>query len=296
MIEYPFAQVDAFTATPLEGNACAIVYNAEGLDDSQMMKIAHEMGLSETAFVFPSDHADFKLRFFSAVEEVPLAGHPTIATMHSLLETGRIKKDNVRLQITLGLTAGTIQVDVEDAHATHPLIHMHLLKPRFGDTYPPSDILPLFGLSEDDLLPGARIQTVNTGSPQLMIPLRDLETLRRARFNINPYIKLRDSADFMSPHLFCLQGFTSDGDTAARHFFPPPDIMEDPFTGSGNGNMAAYIWRYGLLDRSSFVAEQGHTVGRAGQAQLEVTGSPEAIERVTIPGRAVTIISGEFVV
>ncbi len=47
-----------------------------------------------------------------------------------------------------------------------------------------------------------------------------------------------------SPHLFCLGGITSEGDTFARHFGTPPDTMEDPFTGSATGGMAAYLWRY----------------------------------------------------
>lgn len=129
-----------------------------------------------------------------------------------------------------------------------------------------------------------------------MVPLRDLESLKRAKFNIDPYVQVRDSSDFMSPHLFCLEGFTSNGDTAARHFFPPPDVMEDPFTGSGNGNMAAYIWRYGLREKNSFIAEQGHTVGRPGLAQLKVSGTPDAIEGVTISGKAITTISGKFTI
>ena len=97
-----------------------------------MMKIAHEMGLSETAFVFPSDVADFKLRFFSAIEEVPLAGHPTIATVHSLIETGLIPKNESTIRVSLELTAGIINVDIDDALLAHPLIHMHQLEPKFG--------------------------------------------------------------------------------------------------------------------------------------------------------------------
>ena len=53
-------QVDAFTDVPFGGNPAGVVTNAEGLDEGQMQKVAREMNLSETAFVTPSDKADFR--------------------------------------------------------------------------------------------------------------------------------------------------------------------------------------------------------------------------------------------
>jgi PhzF family phenazine biosynthesis protein len=73
-------QVDAFTDRPLKGNPCAIVFDADSLDDATMLAIAREMNLSETAFVLRSDIADVRARYFTPAEEIPLAGHPTIAT------------------------------------------------------------------------------------------------------------------------------------------------------------------------------------------------------------------------
>ena len=82
MPSYPFRQVDAFTRQPLGGNAAAVVFDADDLDDARMQAIAIEMNLAETAFVMRSAVADFKLRFFTTFAEIPLAGHPPIATFH----------------------------------------------------------------------------------------------------------------------------------------------------------------------------------------------------------------------
>jgi trans-2,3-dihydro-3-hydroxyanthranilate isomerase len=54
MPTFPFMQVDAFTDRPLGGNPCAIVFDADSLDDATMQAIAREMNLSETAFVVPA--------------------------------------------------------------------------------------------------------------------------------------------------------------------------------------------------------------------------------------------------
>lgn len=292
MRTFPLLQVDAFTQRPLAGNPCAVVFNADGLSVSEMQAIAREMNLSETAFVLHSETADFRARYFTPAEEIPLAGHPTIATTFALLETGRFALQGRETRLMLELQVGPIAVDVV-AEEQRPLrIIMTQLRPRFLATYAPAQVLPIFGLRADDVLPGATPQTVSTGTPQLMIPLRNHEALRRARLDVAAYTALRATADFFSPHLFCLGGATAAGATFARHFGVPPDTMEDPFTGSATGGMAAYLWRYGLLDEPAFVAEQGHWLGRPGEATVEVVGPREAITAVKVGGTAVTVLKG----
>ena len=85
-------QVDAFTRVPLQGNPCAVILEAEGLSDRTMQAVALEMNLSETSFVVGSEVADFGVRYFTPAEEIPLAGHPTIATVHALVEWGRLEQ------------------------------------------------------------------------------------------------------------------------------------------------------------------------------------------------------------
>ncbi|HRQ39620.1 MAG TPA: PhzF family phenazine biosynthesis protein [Chloroflexota bacterium] len=293
MTTYPFMQVDAFTTRPLAGNPCAIVFDADGLTTKQMLAIAREMNLSETAFVRRSAVADFGARYFTPAEEIPLAGHPTIATIHALVERGEIVLGEGVTAVTLELPAGVIVVEIA-GDGNLPRITMSQKKPQFLAVHDPALVLPAFGLSPTDLLPGAPIQTVSTGTPQLMIPLRNHEALRRCRLDVAAYSALRARADFFSPHLFCLQGVTAQGHTFARHFGVPPDTMEDPFTGSATGGMAAYLWQYGLLDNPTFVAEQGHWMGRPGQAWVEVVGPREDIETVKVGGTAVTVIWGEL--
>jgi trans-2,3-dihydro-3-hydroxyanthranilate isomerase len=166
--------------------------------------------------------------------------------------------------------------------------------PQFLSTYAPDEVLPVFGLSPGDALPGVPIQTVSTGTPQLMIALRDHEALRRARMDAAAYSRLRAAGDFFSPHLFCLGGATPAGQTFARHFGVPPDTLEDPFTGSATGGMAAYLWHYRLIQSPRFVAEQGHWMHRPGQANVEVVGPPDAIETIKVGGGAVTVLRGEL--
>jgi trans-2,3-dihydro-3-hydroxyanthranilate isomerase len=295
MPTYPFMQVDAFTDHPLGGNPCAVLFEADDLDHATMLAIAREMNLSETAFVRRSEVADFGVRYFTPAEEIPLAGHPTIATTFALVDSGRLALTGDLTSITLELQVGPIAVDIYANQGRVQRIVMTQKKPVFLKTYAPTEILPIFSLAAADALPGVPIQTVSTGTPQLMVPLRDHNALRRARPDVAAYAELRARADFFCPHLFCLGGVTEIGQTFARDFGLPPDTMEDPFTGSATGGMAAYLWRYGLIDQPTFIAEQGHWLGRPGQATVEVIGSRDDIETVRVGGAAVTIVRGELI-
>jgi trans-2,3-dihydro-3-hydroxyanthranilate isomerase len=294
MPAYPLLQVDAFTDRPLSGNPCAVVFNADDLDEAAMLAIAREMNLSETAFVRRSEVADFGVRYFTPAEEILLAGHPTIAVARALLDTGRLNLQGAVTRLTLELQVGPIEVEIRAGDGASPWFVMSQLRPRFLSTHNPAEVMPLFGLSTSDLLPGYPIQTVSTGTPQLMVPVRDLEVLRRARLNPETYAAYRARSDFFSPHLFCMEGITPEGNTFARHFGLPPDTPEDPFTGSATGGMAAYLWRYGLLRTPRFTAEQGHWMNRPGRARVEVLGPREAIEAVRVGGQAVTVLRGEL--
>jgi trans-2,3-dihydro-3-hydroxyanthranilate isomerase len=295
MPTYPFMQVDAFTDRPLGGNPCAILFDTEDLDDETMLAIAREMNLSETSFVRQSSVADVGARYFTPAEEIPLAGHPTIATIFALVDAGRLRLTDDRTHVTLELKVGPIPIELQSSQGKVQQIIMNQKKPQFLATYDPADVLPIFGLTVDDGLKHVPIQTVSTGTPQLMVPIKDLEALRGAELDVPAYKKLRAEGDFFCPHLFCLEGVTPTGNTFARDFGTPPDTMEDPFTGSATGGMAAYLWRYGLIDQPTFIAEQGHWLGRPGQAMVEVVGSRDDIETVRVGGAAVTIMRGELI-
>jgi trans-2,3-dihydro-3-hydroxyanthranilate isomerase len=294
MPTFPFMQVDAFTTQKLAGNPCAILFDCDELDDDTMLAIASEMNLSETSFVYNSDSADFGARYFTPGGEIPLAGHPTIATVYALVESGRLSLTDDKTEITLELQAGLIPIEIHAKQGKIENIIMTQIKPQFMAKYDPNQILPVFGLQENDLLEGSTIQTVSTGTPQLMIAVSDLKVLKRIAIDIPGFTQLHAEGDFFSAHLFCVEGVTPSGNTFARHFAPPPDLFEDPFTGSASGGMAAYLWYYGLIEKPEFVAEQGHWMNRPGQAMLEIVGPRENIQSVKITGQAITVIRGEF--
>ncbi|MGE0526303.1 MAG: PhzF family phenazine biosynthesis protein [Bdellovibrionales bacterium] len=290
---YKFALVDAFAETPLAGNPCAVVLDADSLSSGEMRKIAKEMNQSETAFLMPSNMSDLKARYFTPEREIPLAGHPTIASVHAAIEVGMISVGRGTTALSLELNDGPIKVEIERTERGN-WIRMFQRKPQFGEIHEPSAVLPLFGLKEDDLLDGAPIQTVSTGTRQLMVAVKGLDSLKRLSMNVDLYKKYRTKMNFFSPHIFCLNGVTPEGNTFARHLGVPPDTLEDAFTGSATGGMAAFLWKHDLIKQPRFIAEQGHWMDRPGKALVEVIGPRDNIEAVTVSGPAVTVVTGSL--
>lgn len=293
MATYPFRQVDAFTRNSLGGNAAAIVFDADDLTDDQMQKIAVEMNLSETAFVMQSAVADFKVRFFTTFAEIPLAGHPTIATFHALAEDGRITGSR-RVAVTQELKVGVLPVEVDIWDNVPQRVIMTQKAPEFLRTHDPAPWAAALGLTIDDLLPNHPIQTVSTGTPQAMIPVRSLDALHKVQADENALKTLHAAGDWFSAHVFTTETLDPAHAAHARHFAPGDNVFEDPVTGSATGGMSCYLYHYGLVQRRTFTAEQGHIMGRPGLVDVELSGKPDNITTVRIAGSAVTVITGEL--
>ncbi len=296
MPDYQVKIVDAFTTRRYAGNPCGVVTRAEGLTETQMQAIARELNASETAFVFPSSVADFRVRFFTPMKPIPLAGHPTIATMYTLANEGRIDLSQGPARVTQELTIGTLPVDIGRDASGDIRVVMTQAKPEFLRVLDREALARSLGIEASDLLEGVPAQVVSTGTPQAMIPVRSLEVLRRIRPNLQQLGELEVAGDYFGAHVFTLDTFEAANHTHARHFAAAAGIPEDPCTGSATGGMAAYLWKHGLLRESRFTAEQGHIAGRPGLIEVEVDGQGDEPLEVRISGAAITVLTGVLTV
>jgi PhzF family phenazine biosynthesis protein len=284
----PVDWVDAFTDRPFGGNGCAVVHDGGALDPSTCLDFTRETGLVECTFTGPSDVADARVRFFLPTREIPFAGHPTIATVASLLQRGVVTGD----ACTLETGAGVLDISIRDGW-----IEMTQIAPSFGDEQDPAVIAAIFGLSAEDI--AAPPQIVSTGLPFCITVLRDAHTLGRAVLNPERLAAWQrglqgGAGPVIEPYLIAREGASAQGDTFARLLLPPPMPPEDPFTGSATGAAAAYLWARGLIARPDYIAEQGHGLGRPGQARVQVIGPPGAITGVRVAGRAHVLMSGDL--
>ncbi len=292
MARYDVDWVDAFTEVPFGGNACAVVHDAAGLGVDERLALVRETSLSECAYLVGSDRADFGARYYLATREIPMAGHPTIATVASLVHRGLVDLASGRAAFTLEVGAGVLPIEVVARDGRLPLITMTQRRPEFGLEQEPGQIAACVGLDAADIAQPPQI--VSTGTPFCVTLLRDAAALRRARLDAGALADWRKSAGdsgLMEPFLVALGG-VEGCDTFARLLLPPPMPAEDPFTGAATGCMAAYLWHHGLIERPRFVAGQGDWMGRPGRAEVELLGPRDAIEGVRVGGSAFVLMEG----
>lgn len=286
-MEFDFDWIDAFSAEVFGGNGCAVVHNGAALPEDICTAYVRETSLVECTFTGPSDVADFKVRYFLASREIPFAGHPTVATVLALRHRGLIQDGPLVLETGAGLVPVEVQGDV---------VTMTQIAPLFGAPVAADVVAAVGGIDPEDII--GQPQVVSTGLPFCITVLKNRETLDA--LHVNPQAMSDYSAGLdmsqgqvMEPFWVTLEGSTKAGDTFSRLLMAPPSPPEDPFTGSATGAMGAYLWAHGLIETPTFVAEQGHGLGRPGQAQVEVLGPRNAISGVKVSGKGALVMSGK---
>ncbi|NUE01988.1 PhzF family phenazine biosynthesis protein [Halorubraceae archaeon YAN] len=290
-----FALVDAFTETPLSGNAAGVVPDGSGLSDEQMQAIARELSVSETAFLFPSEDADRKIRYFTPTQEVDLCGHATVAT-HALLATDdTIETGTQSLETNVGVlsveitASGMVWMTQAEPSVTAVSIDYEALAAALG-----IEQAALTDVGEE--LPIAR---ASTGLPFLMVPVSFLQPLGNADPDMDAIASLSTEHDVAGVYAFTFDTLDAASTLHARMFAPASGVPEDPVTGTASGACGAYLEWYGALD--SFVDplqfEQGHFINRGGHAHVDVqTDETTGLTTVRVGGHAVTAADGTLTI
>lgn len=274
--------VDAFTDTPLAGNAAGVVPDATGLTDTQLAAIARELAVSETAFVLDSDRASRRLRYFTPRTEIDLCGHATIATHAHLYADGRIDSGTHDLETNVGV----IEVEVTDDGT----VWMTQNSPRVTEVDVATDRvataldLPSAAITEMEL----PIAVASTGLPFLVVPVTFLEPLGAAEPDFDAVADLAETYDAEGVYAFTFDTVSADSTLHARCFLPGAGIDEDPVTGTASGAVGAYLRTVDAFDSlpEEMVFEQGHFLDRPGQVRVR------AHEEIRVGGTATTTLDG----
>lgn len=282
---YRYRVVDVFTDRPLEGNALAVFPEASGIDDATMQRIAKELNLSETTFVFPTDRSDcaVSVRIFTPTRELPFAGHPTIGTAFVLMDEGLA--DHNSGHIVLEEKIGPVQIRIDDS--LPPLIWLRTPPINEGATFDRDACAQALGLDESDLLPTTP-QLLSAGNPTLFVGLKNKDAVDRAWLDSYASAVLGEGLR----ESMCVFVFSQTAERAySRMFAPDYGIPEDPATGSSTGPLALFMMRHGLVssaDGTRFVSEQGCKMGRRSILHVHVFGEL-GVEGIDVGGHVTPI-------
>jgi PhzF family phenazine biosynthesis protein len=273
----PYQVVDVFTTTPYRGNPVAVVLDAEGLTTEQMQQFAHWTNLSETTFVLPpaSPEADYRVRIFTPVSELPFAGHPTLGTCHAWLEgsgppggDARVVQESPAGLVPIQRTAGRL------AFAAPPLLRSGPVEEEL--------VARVAAVLQIERTAIVAAEWADNGPGWIAILLESAEAV------------LAVSPSFVDLPVGIVGPYPAGAPEAfeLRAFFPKDGAtVEDPVTGSLNASVAQWLVRTGRAT-PPYVAGQGAALGRAGR--IHIAADPDG--QIWVGGGTITCVRGEVAI
>jgi len=306
----PFRYVlaDVFTDTPLQGNALAAFTDAREIPEEMLQRIAREMNLSETVFVYPptrrqpqgetaphggshrekNDETVFtlapesdghaRIRIFTPSTELPFAGHPTLGSAFVL--AGPLQLDEIRLETG----SGVVPVRLERQGARIVFGRMEQPLPTVEPYDAEAELLAALGVERSEL----PIEVYDNGIRHVYVTLRSVGEVAGLRPDRS---RLAELPAVLGVN--CIAGSGSRWKT--RMFAPAGGVPEDPATGSAAGPLALHLARHGRIAFGDEIEiSQGAEINRPSTLYARVEGSAETVELVEVGGSAVIVARGEF--
>lgn len=295
MKNLPFYIVDVFAEEKYAGNQLAVVRHAKMLDDIELQKIARETHYSETTFILSDKkrNGGYDVRIFSPEKELPFAGHPTLGTAYVI---GREIAETGVNSIVLNLKVGQIQVTFVRRGKDGEVLWMKQIQPTFGRSFDANAIATVLGVEVEAVNNRFPAQEVSTGVPFIIVPLRSLAALKRARIVREKYSELIENAQAKAILIFCPETYSRGNDLSVRVFADYYGIPEDPATGSANGCLAGYLVRHDYFGKKhiDIRVEQGYEIGRPSLLLLRAEQKNGEIS-VHVGGKVVMVAKGELI-
>lgn len=303
--EYRFHTLDVFTDRVFGGNPLAVLTDARGLTDDEMMRVTREFNLSETVFVLPPEDIAHtaRVRIFTPGSELPFAGHPTVGTAFLLVASGIVRAQEGETRVVLEEGVGPVSVTVRvqngvPASAELTAAQLPEVRRTAPDVPPPNEIAAVLGVGVDAIGAGALAPAaVSCGVPYLLVPMRDQGPVTHARFDVSAWER------FVAPH-WAHAVYLFDGSAAergqrirARMFAPHLGIGEDPATGSAAATLAGYLAlasaQAGTRDGTlTWQVDQGVEMGRPSRLELSAGLRDGNVTAVRVGGSAVLVSEG----
>lgn len=283
-------QLDVFTSRPFVGNSLAVFMDGRGLTDEEMQALAREMNLSETTFILPREASTerergVRVRIFTVQEELPFAGHPTLGTGFQL------RGSSGAHEIIMDLNAGKVPVRFEEKAGQPVFGEMTQVDPTFGPRHDREAVVRASGLRDGDIDPSLPIQTISTGLPFTIVPIRGLDIMRAL------HVELKSSTEYLerSGGKFFYFVSRETVDPAARlHARMIFYNGEDPATGSAAGCAAAWMVAHGVAQPEERVLiEQGVEMKRPSRIFVRASRRDDRVVNVRVGGNVVEVLRGE---
>jgi trans-2,3-dihydro-3-hydroxyanthranilate isomerase len=281
--------LDVFAENKYEGNQLAVFIPERIMEKTELQKIAREMNFSETTFIMSGlqDNGGYDVKIFSPDSELPFAGHPTLGTAFIIKNLFDRSEGS---EIRLNLPVGQIPVVFEAQYAW-----MTQNQPEFGANVEIDRIEAVLQINREDINTDLPIQVVSTGLPSVIVHLNSLDAISRCKINHRAYADLLKDKGEINLLVFATETANQENDLNVRLFMPIPGYLEDPATGSANGNLAGYLLEHNFFNSNeiNYRVEQGAFIGRPSLLKINAKKSDDHY-LIQVGGRVIVISEGKW--
>lgn len=279
----PVHIVNAFTLNGSGGNPAGVVLDADDLNETAMLSIAAQTGLSETVFVSRSPTEGARLDFFTPTRRIAHCGHATVAAFTLMNAEGRVGDGPTSKQTV----DGPRKILVRDG-----AVFMEQLAPRYvtptdwaGSGVTQASVMASVGLAAEQLDSRVEPQVVDTGNRFLLIGVAGEAALAAITPDQEAIVRISEALDLIGFYFFAVSSETGLAHATTRMFAPRYGIPEESATGMAAGPLAC-LMHDALGDRRShFEIEQGRFM------------APPSVSRILVDldlkdGRIVGLMAG----
>jgi trans-2,3-dihydro-3-hydroxyanthranilate isomerase len=255
------------------------------LDTQLMQRIARQLNLVETVFIKRIANFDFEIRYFTPSKELPIAGHPTVACMKVIHDVFKLDTDT---KLTFHTALKEVRGDIQDFNG-ESVYSIYMDGITHGSAFlNRREVASVFGLVESDILEDMPIKVVDAGLGHIIVPIRNLESLMKAKRNVKELYDLCTRYGAREAQLFTFETFQKENDIHTRNICPREGI-EDPACGVGNAALLSYLASY-KYERRRVRLEQGYI----NDFKSVIMGEIVDVGKVKIGGNAVVMVTGEM--
>jgi PhzF family phenazine biosynthesis protein len=272
--------VNSFVDDGRGGNPAGIVLDAPPLSPGDKLRVSALVGVSETAFVLPSQVADYRLEFFTPTRQIAHCGHATIATFCCLQQLGKLGSSETSKETIDGTRDIVMEGD---------MAFMEQVAPKYTEITDRHDaLLASLRLSKSELMDGHSPVIVNTGNAYIIVPLRSSNAVAKADPDFRIIEEISGEIGVIGYYLFSRETTVPGRDAGARMFAPRYGIREESATGTAAGPLGCYLHDRLEIRKKEILIEQGHFMTPPSPSIISVrlVTKEHHIKKVMVGGRA----------
>ncbi len=299
MNNYPYYIADAFTQQPFSGAQIGVFPQAEGLSDRQMLQLAGELNLPQTIFLKPGgEDATWRARIFNPRREMNFAAQTLVAAGYVLnhIDAAAVGNDN----LTIATRRGVLPIFFFQEGGRLKLVTFAMTVEPVVDLFAPpaEELAQILGLETREIESKRFTPRIaSTGRPFLVIPLKDSEAVRRARFDFKTWAQSTAPATAAQEILlFSTRTHRPEVDFHARLVGPEIGPKEDPPVGAAMPAFCGYLCSHTHIRKGTYVftVERGAEGSRRSLLNLEMDHKGRDRLNLRIGGEAVVVAEGSI--